>query len=96
MKIDSHFKPPVLGNAPPQALKAPNPPPTGFSAEVRLSDAATRLASSDNSAPVNRAKIEEIKQAISQGRFKVNPEAIADELIATSRQLIESQYKTNE
>lgn len=90
MKIDSHFKPPVISGAPPQAPKAPTTAPSGSSAEVSLSEVATQLSTSGNSAPVNRAKIEEIKLAISQGKFRINPEAIADELIATSRQLIES------
>lgn len=90
MKIDSHFKPPVIGGAPPQAPKASTTAPSGSSAEVSLSEVGTQLSTSGNSTPVNRAKIDEIKLAISQGKFKINPEAIADELIATSRQLIES------
>lgn len=34
------------------------------------------------------AKVAEIKAAISEGRFKVNPEAIADKLIETARELL--------
>jgi len=40
---------------------------------------------------VDRARVEEIKQAISDGRFKVNPEVIADRLLETVRELIQSQ-----
>ena len=36
-------------------------------------------------------RIQEIKDAISQGRFKINPEAIADGLIDSARDLISSQ-----
>ncbi|MBI3053265.1 MAG: flagellar biosynthesis anti-sigma factor FlgM [Betaproteobacteria bacterium] len=38
---------------------------------------------------VDRARVEEIKQAISDGRFKVNPEVIADRLLETVRDLIQ-------
>ena len=43
--------------------------------------------------PVNAARIQEIKEAIAQGRFKVNPEAIADGLIQSARDLLDSQRK---
>jgi negative regulator of flagellin synthesis FlgM len=43
--------------------------------------------------PVNTARIQEIKAAISEGRFKINPEAIADSLIETARDLVNSQRK---
>lgn len=92
MKIDTNFKPLPVGNTAPPPVKA-TPSPTTQSAEVRLSEAAGQLTANDNTAPMNRAKIEEIKQAISAGKFRVNAEAVADELIATSRQLIESQHK---
>ena len=39
-------------------------------------------------APTNNAKIAEIKEAIAQGRFKINPEAIADRLLDTAREMI--------
>ena len=35
--------------------------------------------------------VEEIKQAISDGRFKVNPDVIADKLLETVRELIQAQ-----
>ena len=44
-------------------------------------------------APTNNAKIAEIKEAIAQGRFKINPEAIAGSLIETARDLLNSQRK---
>jgi negative regulator of flagellin synthesis FlgM len=43
--------------------------------------------------PVNSARILEIKQAISEGRFKINPEAIADRLIESARDLVSSNSK---
>lgn len=93
MKIDTHFKPPPLSTNLSPATKTPVPASTVQSAEVRLSEVAAQLSAGDNSAPINRAKIEEIKQAITEGRFKINPEAIADGLLDTSRQLIESQRR---
>lgn len=39
------------------------------------------------------AKIQEIKQAISEGRFKVNAEAVADRLLDTVKELLQSQRK---
>lgn len=93
MKIDSYLKPPQMGNTPTPAPKAPANAATQPSAEVRLSGVSAQISTGDKTAPLNRAKIDEIKQAISEGRFSINPEAIADELIATSRQLIESQQK---
>jgi negative regulator of flagellin synthesis FlgM len=40
---------------------------------------------------VNRAQVNEIKQAISEGRFKVNPEVVADKLLDTVRELIRNK-----
>lgn len=42
---------------------------------------------------VNSAKIEEIKQAISEGRFQVNSGAIADQLITTVKDLISTSQR---
>lgn len=38
--------------------------------------------------PVNAAKVAEIKQAISEGRFSINSNAVADGLISSVRDLI--------
>ena len=37
---------------------------------------------------VDAARVSEIKQAISEGRFKVNPDFVADRLLQTVRDLI--------
>ena len=44
-------------------------------------------------APVDTARVDAIKQAISEGRFKVNPEAIADGLISTAKDLM-TEHRT--
>lgn len=41
--------------------------------------------------PVNSTRVQEIKEAISEGRFKVNADAIADRLIESARDLINSK-----
>lgn len=85
MKIDSSYKPTVPVLTPRQQTA---PPATSSSQEaVSLSSLAGSLQSSDRP-PVNSAKIQEIKQAIAEGRFKINPEAIADGLIESARELI--------
>ncbi|MBZ0106825.1 MAG: flagellar biosynthesis anti-sigma factor FlgM [Sulfuricella denitrificans] len=40
--------------------------------------------------PVDTAKVEAIKQAISEGRFKINPEKIADGLLNSVKELLTS------
>lgn len=54
-----------------------------FSADTRISDAKNGV--------VNTAKVAEIKQAISEGRFKVNPDVVADRLLETVKELIQNK-----
>lgn len=63
---------------------------SGKDAEVSLSSTARSLQASEE-APVDSGKIGEIRQAISEGRFTVRPEVIADRLIDSARELIRSQ-----
>lgn len=42
---------------------------------------------------VNTAKVDEIKQAISEGRFQVNSGAVADSLINTVKDLISTSQR---
>ena len=59
---------------------------------VSLSQVAGSLQAGERP-PVNSARIQEIKTAISEGRFKINPEAIADRLIESARDLLNSNGK---
>jgi len=76
----------AAGAVPPRAPAAEN---------VRLSSLSAQLQAIDsnlaNSGVVDTARVAEIKQAITEGRFKVNPEAVADRLLETVRELIQSQ-----
>ncbi len=74
------------------AERKSSPVPTTLSAEpsaqVALSTAATALTSSSTEASFDAKKVERIAQAIRDGKFKVNPEAIADKLIVNAQELL--------
>lgn len=91
MKIDSTYKPPAT-TVTPKAAANPAPQPSSSSEAVSLSPLAGSLLGGEKP-PVNTARIQEIKQAISEGRFKINPEAIADRLIESARDLVNSGGK---
>lgn len=61
--------------------------------EVKLTPSGQLLASGgpNEGTPMDSAKVEAIKQAISEGRFKINPEKIADGLLSSVRDLLASQ-----
>lgn len=67
--------------------------PVGIS--VSLGSTAAQLhnmeSSMASSPVVDTAKVAEIKQAISEGRFKVNSGVVADRLIESVRDLIDSK-----
>ncbi len=62
--------------------------------QVELSSLSARLQDAGASADtpvVDAARVAEIKQAISEGRFHINPERIADNLIASVRDMLSRQ-----
>ena len=71
----SSSAPPSAGGAQPAAL-------------VELSAAATALSSADPEGSFDSAKVDRIRQSIGDGTYKVNPEAIADKLIANAQDLL--------
>lgn len=100
MKIDSSIKPLGGTNAKEGTTRASVGGKTSTKAplsqdRVEITSVSTQLqtmgSSQDNVPVVDTARVEAIKQAISEGRFKINPEAIADRLIATAKDLIHSQ-----
>ena len=62
---------------------------------VHLSSNITKLQNLDSSSAsgsiVNTARVQEIKQAISEGNFQINPEVVADRLLETVKELIQSK-----
>ena len=99
MKIDKPGKPlssPHIAeggaHAAPKGKSSPPPAAQQSGTSVSLGSTVTQLRSMESSmagVPVADAgKVAEIKQAISEGRFKVNTEIIADRLIETVHDLI--------
>jgi negative regulator of flagellin synthesis FlgM len=62
--------------------------------EVKLSSSGQLQAMGSSlgaGQPVDRAKVDAIKQAILEGRFQVNPEKIADRLLNSVQELLTNQ-----
>lgn len=59
--------------------------------DVQLSILATQLRASDDEQSFDTARVSEIKQAIRDGSFKINSGAIADRLITSAQELLDSQ-----
>ena len=92
MKIDSSYQSPVAQAAARSQPKAAPPSPAATTEAVSLSSLAGVLQGNEKP-PVNPGRIQEIKDAIAQGRFKINPEAIADRLIETARDMVNTQRR---
>lgn len=103
MKIDGKLTTPIAGDVPSDlrtgkpATPAKDDAGQGASVNVQLSSLAeqlraiqARLASGE---VVDAAKVAEIRQAIAEGRFQVNPDAIAERLLQTVRELLEGYRK---
>jgi len=72
---------PAPGNAGPEA-----------SAQVELSSAATVMADTTSDPTFDSAKVERIAQAIRDGKFSINAEAIADKLILNAEELLGRKF----
>lgn len=62
------------------------------STEVELSDAATQLSAAAADPTFDTAKVERIATAIREGKFTINPEAIADKLIVNAQELLGNKF----
>jgi negative regulator of flagellin synthesis FlgM len=58
------------------------------SAKVELSKTAATLLSSDNTSDFDADKVARIAQAITDGKFEINAEKIADRLIANAHEVL--------
>jgi negative regulator of flagellin synthesis FlgM len=88
--------PPSVGDNRTRPAKGPGLP-GGVSpdSQVTVSSVASRLqqieATLANVPIIDSARVEEIKNAISEGRFQVDAEKVADSLIASVRQMLAAQ-----
>jgi len=73
-----------------EAAKAAAAGGADSSAKVEISGTAASLLAGAKGAPAefDAAKVTGISQAIADGTFKVNPEAIADKLIANAQEVL--------
>lgn len=97
MKIDSSSRTaPLTENTTPVARGGKQTPQTGGAPDkVQLSSMSTQIQALETSineaSGFDTAKVEAIKLAISEGRYTVNPDAIADKLISSTRELLTQQ-----
>jgi negative regulator of flagellin synthesis FlgM len=89
MKIGPLDSKPVTAPAAAERKGAAAPAPAAeASAKVAISPEASALSGLSADATFDTAKVERIAQAIRDGKFKVNPEAIADKLIVNAEELL--------
>jgi negative regulator of flagellin synthesis FlgM len=98
MKIDNSIRAvtsAAVSESQGRATKAPPRPSGGTADNVQLSALSERLQAIEAGLAdvpvVDTAKVAEIKQAIAEGRFKVNADRVADRLLDTVRDLIASR-----
>lgn len=92
MKISNNI-PSVTGTSANPRTRSPSdlPPQAGSTASERvdISSLSARLQEvGGGEAPINAERVAEIKQAIAEGRFQINPERIADGLLASVRDML--------
>ena len=91
MKIEGSTKPVGTTLVKDASGTAVRKAPATTSDDVQLSSVATQLQSTDGEYAFDAARVAEIKQAISEGRFSINADAIADRLIASTKELLGSR-----
>jgi negative regulator of flagellin synthesis FlgM len=78
-----------------KAPAAPQPAGRGSGDTVSVTPLASQLQALESrladASVVDTARVDAIKQAISEGRFSVNSEVVADRLIATVKEYLLSQ-----
>ncbi len=91
MKIESSSKPvgPLLAKE--AHAHAPSKTSSAGSDDVQLSSLSSALLASGDEQAFDAGRVSEIKKAISDGRFTINAGAIADRLITSAKELVNSQ-----
>ncbi|MEO6363807.1 MAG: flagellar biosynthesis anti-sigma factor FlgM [Caldimonas sp.] len=89
--------PPAAAGTPAQAAEAGKPAaaglaatphPPGASAKVELSSTAATLLAGGTSAEFDADKVARTADAIANGTYRINADAIADKLIANAQELL--------
>ena len=90
MKIGPVDTKPVVAPTPAERKNpaAPEPGAAEASAQVALSSSASLIGGAGTDPTFDSAKVERIAQAIRDGKFKIDPEAIADKLIVNAEELL--------
>lgn len=91
--LDNQAATPAVNERKPAAAAVPGSAPAAgsqveASAQVALSDTAAQLASDGTAAVFDADKVQRIADAIREGKFVVNADAIADKLIANAQELL--------
>lgn len=58
---------------------------------VKITSLSAQLQAMENVPVIDNARVEAIKLAISEGKFSINPGAIADSLLASVKDLVQNQ-----
>ncbi len=99
MKIENSTKPDASNSAKPStsrstaAGKAASTPQASSDASIQLSEFSAQLQPSDGTSVFDAARVSQIKQAISDGKFQINANAIADRLISSARELVNAERR---
>lgn len=98
MKIDSPGKaiaPSSTADIRPRTPASPSRAEAGSTDKVELSSLSSSLQKAEStladSPVIDRQRVDEIRQAITEGRFKVDAGRIADGLLSSVRDLLASQ-----
>ena len=93
--LENKLVTPAVGERKSAAAATPAAAPAGSaggavqaSATVALSSAATQLAAGGSDGVFDAQKVQRISDAIRDGKFVVNADAIADKLIANAQELL--------
>lgn len=90
MKIESTGSTPSsIGEARPRTTASRTNASTA--SEVHLSELAAQLQGAGDELSFDVTRVAEIKQAVAEGRFSINVQAIADRLISSASQLLDPQ-----
>jgi negative regulator of flagellin synthesis FlgM len=97
MKIDTSSITPALTGSSSQGSRTEKSvsTPTSNASTVSLSDAAAKIQaleqSAQHSSGFDAARVAALKQAISEGKFQITPQMIAEKLLDTARDLMQEQ-----